>query len=463
MHRPVTEPFTALIMAAGQGTRMRSRVPKVLHQVCGKPMIGWVIDAAREAGASRIVCVVRPGDGVAEGLPGGVVVVEQREGEGTGAAVLAARALLRPGEPVVILSGDHPLVSGEVIAELVRAHRRDGATATLLTTSGLDPSGYGRVVRGDDGRVARIVETKHTEGVPAEVLAIREVNVGTYAFDGGELTEALDAVGSQNGERYLTGAIEVLRERGGQIAAHATDDAAGAHGVNTRVDLMEVERMARDRLIERLALAGVTFVAPGTVVIESGVEIGQDTVIEAGVTLRGATRIGTGARIGPHTTMIDARVGDEASVLHSHLVDCEVRERATIGPFAYVRPGTVVREGAKVGTFVEVKNSDIGRGAKVPHLSYVGDAEIGEESNIGAGNITANYDGVRKHRTAIGSRVKTGVDTAFVAPVTVGDEAYTAAGSVITEDVPARALGIARARQTNIEGYADRKEQEQRG
>ena len=463
MHEPITEPFTALIMAAGQGTRMRSRVPKVLHEVCGKPMIGWVIDAAREAGASQIVCVVRPGDGLAEGLPAGVVVVEQRQGEGTGAAVLAARALLRQGEPVVILSGDHPLVSGAVISGLVAAHRRDGATATLLTTSGLDPSGYGRVVRGEDGTVARIVETKHTDGVPAEVLAIREINLGTYAFDGGELAGALDAVRSQNGERYLTGAIEVLRERGHPIAAHATDDAAGAHGVNTRVDLMEVETMARERLIERLALAGVTFVAPGTVVIESGVEIGEDTVIEVGVTLRGATRIGAGTRVGPHTTMVDARVGDGVSVVHSHLEDCEVRDRATIGPFAYVRPGTVVREGAKVGTFVEAKNSDIGRGAKVPHLSYVGDADIGEDSNIGAGNITANYDGVRKHRTAIGSRVKTGVDTAFVAPVAVGDGAYTAAGSVITEDVPERALGVARARQTNIEGYADRKEQEQRG
>jgi bifunctional UDP-N-acetylglucosamine pyrophosphorylase / glucosamine-1-phosphate N-acetyltransferase len=463
MHQPIKEPFTALIMAAGQGTRMRSRVPKVLHEVCGKPMVGWVIDAAREAGASRIVCVVRPGDGVAEGLPAGVVVVEQREGEGTGAAVLAARALLRPGEPVVILSGDHPLVSRAVITGLVAAHRRDGATATLLTTSGLDPSGYGRVVRGDDGTVARIVETKHTDGLPAEVLAIREINVGTYAFDGGELAEALDAVGPQNGERYLTGAIEVLRERGRQIAAHATDDAAGAHGVNTRVDLMEVETMARETLIERLALAGVTFVAPGTVVIESGVEIGEDTVIEAGVTLRGATRIGTGARVGPHTKMIDARVGDEASVVHSHLVECEVRDRATIGPFAHLRPGTIVREGAKLGTFVEAKNSDIGRGTKVPHLSYFGDAEVGEESNIGAGNITANYDGAQKHRTVIGSRVKTGVDTSFVAPVSVGDGAYTGAGSVITEDVPERALGIARARQTNIEGYADRKEQEQRG
>jgi bifunctional UDP-N-acetylglucosamine pyrophosphorylase / glucosamine-1-phosphate N-acetyltransferase len=462
MHQPITEPFTALIMAAGQGTRMRSRVPKVLHEVCGKPMIGWVIDAAREAGAAQIGCVVRPGDGVAEGLPAGVVVVEQREGEGTGAAVLAARALLRPGEPVVILSGDHPLVSGAVIAGLVAAHRRDGATATLLTTSGLDPSGYGRVVRGEDGTVARIVETKDTDGLPAEVLAIREINVGTYAFDGGELAEALDAVGSQNGERYLTGAIEVLRERGHPIAAHATDDAAGAHGVNTRVDLMEVETMARERLIERLALAGVTFVAPGTVVIESGVEIGEDTVIEAGVTLRGVTRIGTGARIGPHTTMIDARVGDEALVVHSYLVDCEVRDRAMIGPFAYLRPGTVVREGAKLGTFVEAKNSDIGRGAKVPHLSYIGDADLGQESNIGAGNLTANYDGFRKHRTVIGRRVKTGVDTSFVAPVSVGDGAYTGAGSVITEDVPARALGVARARQTNIEGYADRKEQEQR-
>jgi bifunctional UDP-N-acetylglucosamine pyrophosphorylase / glucosamine-1-phosphate N-acetyltransferase len=458
----MAEQFTVLIMAAGLGTRMRSSVPKVLHPVCGRPMVQWVIEAAREAGAERVVCVTRPGDGVAEGLPADVEVAEQTGGEGTGAAVLAARDRLVGDAPVVVLSGDHPLVSRELIEKLLNAHRSERAAATVLTTDQLDPTGYGRVVRSPDGSVEQIVETKTLDGLSPSLLSIREINIGTYAFDATELLAALEDVELQNGERYLTGAIPVLRSRGGRIATHLTDDTLSAMGVNTLVDLMEAERLAQRQLIDVHALAGVSFTAPWSVSLDAGVELGPDTVIGQGVTIKGATRVGEGCEIGPHTTIVDSELGDRVTVPHSYLLECEVHDGVSIGPFAYLRPGAIVREGAKVGTFVEVKNSDVGRGAKVPHLTYLGDAEVGEESNIAAGNITANYDGRRKHRTKIGKRVKTGVNTSFVAPVDVGDRAYTGAGSVITDDVPEGALGISRPEQKNVEGYTDRVEEESR-
>jgi bifunctional UDP-N-acetylglucosamine pyrophosphorylase/glucosamine-1-phosphate N-acetyltransferase len=456
----MAEQFTVLIMAAGQGTRMRSSVPKVLHPVCGRPMVEWVIEAAREAGAGRIVCVIRPDEGVAEGLPDEVEVAEQSEGEGTGAAVLAARAALRSDAPVVVLSGDHPLVSRELIAGLVESHSRDGASATLLTTEELDPAGYGRIVRAGNGSVERIVETKHPDRVPAEELAIREINIGAYAFDGTELLGALEEVEPQDGERYLTGVVPVLRERGKQVGAHRTSDTSSAMGVNDRADLMAVELVAQRRILEGHARAGVSFLSPQTTRVEASVRIGEDTTVGPGVTLSGATAIGAGCEIGPHTTALDATLGDRVRVAHSHLVECEVRDGATIGPFAHLRPGTLVREDAKVGGFVEIKNSDIGRGAKVPHLSYVGDAQVGDGANLGASTITANYDGRRKHRTVIGKSAKTGVHTSLVAPVDVGDRAYTGAGSTITEDVPEGALGLGRAEQENVEGYADKVEKE---
>jgi bifunctional UDP-N-acetylglucosamine pyrophosphorylase / glucosamine-1-phosphate N-acetyltransferase len=451
---------SVVIMAAGHGTRMRSELSKVLHAVCGRPMVAWVVEAAREAGAARIVCVTRPGSGVAEALAGEAEVVEQREGEGTGAAVLTAREQIADAEPVVILSGDHPLVSSDLIAALVTTHENEGAAATLLTTDELEPAGYGRIVRAPDGSVERIVETKHTEGVPDEELAIREINVGAYVFDANSLLEALDAVGETNGERYLTGVFPLLRERGRSIAAFRTDDTRSAMGVNTRVDLLEVERLARHALVEEHALAGVSFESPDTACIDKGVEIGEDTTISAGVTLRAGTVIGRGCTIGPQSTIGGSRIGDDSSIVHSWLAGAEVGDGVSVGPFAYLRPGARIGDGAKIGTFVEVKNSEIGAGAKIPHLSYIGDADVGEEANVAAGNITANYDGRRKHRTIIGKRAKTGVNTSYVAPVSVGDDAYTGAGSIITEDVPDGALGIARPEQKNVEGYANRVEEE---
>jgi bifunctional UDP-N-acetylglucosamine pyrophosphorylase / glucosamine-1-phosphate N-acetyltransferase len=455
----MTQPFTVLIMAAGHGTRMRSETPKVLHHVCGKRMVEWVIDAAREAGADRIVCVVRPGDGVANGLPDGVEVAEQRTGEGTGAAVLAARDAVPEG-PVVVLSGDHPLVTPAQIAGLVDEHRRAEAGATLLTTDRLDPTGYGRIVRTADGGVERIVETKYPDGVPPQELAIREVNLGTYVFEAPTVFEALDEVGLDNGERFLPGVLPVLKGDGAKVVAHVTDDAAIALGVNDRVGLMEAEALAQLRILEHHARKGVTFLHPGTVRVEAQVTIGADTTIGLGVSLLGDTSVGGDCQIGPHTTLTSSRVGSRASVLQAYVVQAEIQDDAIIGPFTYLRPGTVVRRGAKVGTFVEVKNSDVGEGAKVPHLSYIGDTEVGEQSNLGASTITANYDGRRKHRTKLGKSVKTGIHTSLVAPVDVGDRAYTGAGSVITEDVPDGALGIARSKQRNVEGYADRVEED---
>jgi bifunctional UDP-N-acetylglucosamine pyrophosphorylase/glucosamine-1-phosphate N-acetyltransferase len=453
--------LTALIMAAGQGTRMRSDLPKVLHPVCGVPMVHWVVAAARAAGADRVVCVTRPGDGVAEALPEGVESAPQTEGEGTGSAVLAARAALEESEAAIVLSGDVPLISANTIEGLVQQHREHGAAATLLTTDELDPTAYGRIVRASDDSVERIVETKKTDGVPPEILAIREINIGTYAFDARELVRALDEVGETDGEHYLTGVFPIFRERGLPVVAFKTSDTLGAMGVNTRADLMDVTRHAQRRILAAHARAGVTFTAPDTVQIDAGVRIGEDTTVAAGVTLRGATAIGARCAIGPHATLTDAELGDGVSVLHSVLNECRVADGATIGPFAYLRPEADVRDGAKIGTFVEVKKSVVGAGAKVPHLSYIGDADIGEKANVGGGAITANYHRGAKNRTTIGERAHTGVHNSFVAPVRVGDGAYTAAGSVITTDVPDGALGVSRTPQRNIEGYVEQLEQEQ--
>jgi bifunctional UDP-N-acetylglucosamine pyrophosphorylase / glucosamine-1-phosphate N-acetyltransferase len=293
-------------------------------------------------------------------------------------------------------------------------------------------------------------------------LAIREINLGAYAFDADALFAALDAVGEEQGELYLTGVFEVFRADGKTIAAHRTEDVLAAQGVNNRRDLIEVERIARRRIIDQHAVNGVAFPNPETVAVDVDVEIGADTVIEPGCVIRGSTAIGGGCTIGPNSTLIDAELGDNVTALHSYVTTAKVEDDVTIGPFTYLRPGTHIKKGAKIGTFVEVKNSNIGEGTKIPHLSYIGDADIGAGSNIAAGNITANYHAGKKtkSRTTIGEGVKTGVDTMFVAPVDVGDGAYTAAGSVITEDVPPGALAVSRPAQQNVEGYAERVEKE---
>jgi bifunctional UDP-N-acetylglucosamine pyrophosphorylase/glucosamine-1-phosphate N-acetyltransferase len=423
-------------------------------------MLHWAIASAQDAGAGRVVVVVRPDEGVEGALPDGVVGVPQTQGEGTGAAVLAAREHVEPGQTVVILSGDHPLVSADTVKQLVATHERQSAAATLLTTDLLDPTAYGRIVRDDQGHVERIVETKHPDQVDPAHLAIREINLGTYAFDGDAMFKALGNVGEEQGELYLTGVFELFRRDGRTVAAHRTDDVYAAQGVNNRKDLIQVEGIARRRIIEAHALNGVSFPNPDSVVVDVHVEIGEDTVIDPGCVLRGSTAIGSGCTIGPNSTLIDAELGNNVTALHAYITTAQVGDDVSIGPFAYLRPGTRIENGAKIGTYVEVKNSNIGEGTKVPHLSYIGDADIGAGSNIAAGNITANYHAGKKtkSRTTIGEGVKTGVDTTFVAPVDVGDGAYTAAGSVITEDVPPGALAVARPDQKNVEGYAERLE-----
>lgn len=424
---------------------MRSSTPKVLHEICGLPMVLWPVRAALAAGAERVVVVDSPARALQDVLPEGVELAVQERPDGTGGAARAALELLGdprdPSAPVAILAGDVPLIDGGAIAELVEAHTRAGAAATMATAILEDPAGYGRVVRDADGLVARVVETKHPGDATQSEREIKEVNTGVFVFAWRALSQALPRLSTDNaqGELYLPQALDVLRAGGATVAAHVVDDESIVLGVNDRVALARVRALAQARINERHMLAGVGIVDPASTVIDVDVEIGQDTTIEPFTTLRGSTRIGRGC-----------------AVRCSYLVDCVLEDGATVGPFAYLRPGAVLGEGAKAGTFVEVKNSHIGAGAKVPHLSYIGDADVGAGANLGAATITANYDGRAKHRTTVGRGVRTGVDTTLVAPVTVGDGAYTGAGSVIVQDVPAGALGIARERQRNVEGYAER-------
>jgi bifunctional UDP-N-acetylglucosamine pyrophosphorylase/glucosamine-1-phosphate N-acetyltransferase len=455
----VSEP-TVVILAAGEGTRMRSAVPKVLHPLCGRPIIAWPVAAAREAGAGRVIVVDNPKRQLEEHLPEDVEVAIQQESRGTGDAVAAAASLIDATATVVVVNGDVPLITADAITGLVDAHEAAGAAATMATMEPEDPGEYGRVVRDSDGSVLKVVEAKGGGDATAEELRIREVNAGVYAFDGGALIAALQQLGSDNvqGELYLPDVLPALRAAGKAVAAHPVTDFTITLGINDRAELAEVRRLAQHRINTAHMRAGVTLVDPASTTIDVTVAIGPDTTVEPFTQLRGETAVGGRSTIGAMTTLIDTQVGDEVTILHSHLTRARVDDGAIVGPFAYLRPDAHLHPRAKAGTFVEIKNSEIGPGTKVPHLSYIGDADVGEGTNIGAGNITANYDGRRKHRTTIGANVRTSVDTSFVAPVTVGDGAYTGAGSVITKDVPARALGIARARQRNVEGYADRKE-----
>jgi bifunctional UDP-N-acetylglucosamine pyrophosphorylase / glucosamine-1-phosphate N-acetyltransferase len=439
---------------------MRSATPKLLHEVCGRPIIAWPVAAARAAGAAKVVVVEGPDRPLEGALDGDVTTAVQAEPRGTADAVKAAAAHIDPDATVIVLNADHPLITAETLSGLAKAHVHSGAGATLATAVLDDPSGYGRVVRAPDGTVERVVETKAPGDATELELHIREISTGIYAFEGAALLAALDEVRAHNaqGELYLPDVLPVIRAGERSVGAHEIADDSEL-GVNDRVQLAAVRAIAQERIHRRHMLAGVTIVDPAATVIDVEVQIGQDAVIAPFTSLHGRTEIGTGATVGPLSTLIDTRVGAEARVVHSYLDQADVGDRVSVGPFAYLRPGARLREGAKAGTFVEIKNSDIGAGAKVPHLSYIGDADVGERSNIGAGTITANYDGTHKHRTRIGARAFVGVDTMLVAPVSVGEEAYTGAGSVITEDVPAGGLGIARSRQTNREGYRERRNQ----
>ena len=453
-----------VILAAGQGTRMRSGTPKLLHEVCGRPIIAWPVAAARAAGAGRVVVVEGPDRPLQATLDGQVAVAVQEQPRGTADAVKAAAGYIDPTDTVIVLNGDHPLITTDTFVGLAQAHAESGAAATLATAVLEDPSGYGRVVRAPDGTVEKVVETKAPGDATEAELHIREISTGIYAFDGGALLAALEEVRSDNaqGELYLPDVLPILRAHERTVDAYEISDDSEL-GINDRAQMAAVRAIAQRRIHERHMLAGVTIVDPAATVIDVDVRIGQDAVIAPFTSLHGRTEIGGGARIGPLSTLIDSRVGAASSVVHSYLHGAEVGGGANVGPFAYLRPGATLRDGSKAGTFVEIKNSDIGAGAKVPHLSYIGDTDIGEGTNIGAGTITANYDGKNKNRTHIGAGAFVSVDTMLVAPVSVGDGAYTGAGSVITKDVPPGALGIARARQQNIEGYAERRKERDSG
>jgi bifunctional UDP-N-acetylglucosamine pyrophosphorylase / glucosamine-1-phosphate N-acetyltransferase len=449
-----------VILAAGQGTRMRSATPKLLHELCGRPIIAWPVAAARAAGAGEIVVVDGPDRPLEGSLDPEVRVAVQPQARGTADAVKAAAGHIDPDATVIVLNGDHPLITAETLTGLAEAHARSGAAATLATAVLEDPAGYGRVVRAPDGTVERVVETKAPGDATGLELRIREISTGIYAFEGAALLRALEEVRSDNaqGELYLPDVVPILRARERSVTAHEIHDASEL-GVNDRAQLAAVRAIAQRRIHEGHMLAGVTIVDPAATVIDVDVQIESDAVIAPFTSLHGATEIGQGATIGPLSTLLDTRVGAGAKVIHSYLDRADVGERVAVGPFSYFRPGAILREGSKAGAFVEIKNSDIGAGSKVPHLSYIGDTDIGERTNIGAGTITANYDGKNKNRTHIGAGVFVSVDTMLVAPVSVGDDAYTGAGSVITDDVPPGALGIARSRQTNIEGYRERRNQ----
>jgi len=440
---------------------MRSRTPKLLHLLCGRAMIGWPVAAARGAGASKIVVVDAPERPLREELADDVVVAIQEQSLGTGDAVRASVEHFGAGT-VVVLNGDVPLLTSQTIAALAAAHEADGAGATVATVELENPAGYGRVVRGADGGVLKVVETKKPGDATVEELRIREVNAGLYAFDGVLLGAALERIGTDNsqGEYYLPDVLAVLAADGARVRAYALDDPLETFNVNDRRELAHARALAQRRICEAHMLAGVTIVNPEATVIDLDVTLGEDVVVAPFSSLHGSTSVGGGSTVGPHSTLVDARVGEGSAVVHSYVVGATIGNKVSVGPFAYLRPGTVLRDGAKAGTFVEIKNSDVGGGSKVPHLSYIGDADIGPGTNLGAATITANYDGYNKHRTTIGAGVQTGVDTTLVAPVTLGDDSYTAAGSVVTTNVPDGALGVARARQQNVDGYAEKRRQQ---
>jgi bifunctional UDP-N-acetylglucosamine pyrophosphorylase / glucosamine-1-phosphate N-acetyltransferase len=455
-------PLTVVVLAAGEGTRMKSSVgrPKVLHAFAGRSLLGHVLAAAEPLAAEDTVIVVGHGREqviahLAEIAPHAHVAV-QDEQLGTGHAVQVALETSpeRAGQ-VLILPGDTPVLSPETLAALLAQHESSRAAATLLTSTMADPTGYGRVLRDSAGRVARIVE--QPDATAAE-LTVTEVGTSVYAFDETSLRDAVRRLSSDNaqGEQYLTDVVAILVADGrpvGAVPAPAEETA----GVNDRVQLAAAHRAYNARLLEAHMRAGVTVVDPATTWLDADVHLAPDVTLHPSVELRGATTAGEGAVIGPQTTLTDTTVGARSCLERVVAREATVGEDVTVGPFAYLRAGTVLADGVHVGTYVELKNSEVGAGSKVPHLSYVGDATIGAQANIGAGTVFVNYDGVSKHRSVIGDHVRTGADNMFVAPVHVGDGAYTAAGSVITDDVPPGGLGIARARQRNVAGWVRRK------
>ncbi|MEU7056852.1 bifunctional UDP-N-acetylglucosamine diphosphorylase/glucosamine-1-phosphate N-acetyltransferase GlmU [Streptomyces sp. NPDC046197] len=456
-------PAAVVVLAAGEGTRMKSATPKVLHEICGRSLVGHVLAAARELKPENLVVVVghareKVSAHLTEIDPQARTAVQEQQ-KGTGHAVRMALEELGGSVDgtVVVVCGDTPLLTGETLRSLATAHREDGNAVTVLSAQVPDATGYGRIVRdGASGAVTAIVEHKDAS---ESQRAIREINSGVFAFDGQLLAEALGKVRTDNsqGEEYLTDVLGILREAGHRVGACVAGDHREIAGINNRVQLAQARRILNDRLLTEAMLAGVTIVDPATTWVDVTVTFEQDVTVLPGTQLHGSTQLGEGSVVGPNSRLTDTRVGRGARVDNTVSDGAVVGPEASVGPYAYLRPGTRLGLGSKVGTYVETKNARIGEGTKVPHLSYVGDATIGEYTNIGAASVFVNYDGENKHHTTVGSHCKTGSDNMFVAPVTVGDGAYTAAGSVITRDVPPGSLAVARGQQRNIEGWVARK------
>ena len=462
-------PAAVVVLAAGAGTRMKSAIPKVLHRICGRSLLGHVVAAARELDPVHLVVVVGHGRVEVAAHLGEIdaraTTVVQEQQNGTGSAVrIALDALGDVGKldgPVVVTSGDTPLLTAGTLRRLLDAHARDANAATVLAAELPDPTGYGRILRDAGGAVVAIVEQKDAT---AEQRAVREVNSGNYAFDGRRLREALARLTTDNaqGEEYLTDVLAILRADGARVGAVVADDPDDTLGINDRVQLAEARRLLRDRIVTRWMREGVTVVDPLTTWMGVDVVLEPDSVVHPNTQLHGRTHVGRGAQVGPDTTLRDTEVGEDAVVTRTTAEAARIGPGATVGPFTYLRPGTELGAEAKAGAYVEIKAARVGDGSKVPHLSYVGDADIGLGSNIGAGTVFVNYDGVAKHRTTIGDHVRVGSDTMLVAPLTVGDGAYTAAGSVITVDVPPGAMAVARGKQRNVEDWVERRRPESR-
>jgi len=450
-----------VVLAAGQGTRMKSRLPKVLHEIGGRPLVGHVLSTARALGAQHIEVVVRHEREqvvatLTEQYPD-AVIVDQDEIPGTGRAVQVALDAL-PADfdgDVLVLSGDVPLLEAETLEALIARHRAASAAATLLSAHLDDPTGYGRVIRGADGVVERIVEQKDATEDEASVT---EINAGVYVFRAGALRTFLAQVGQDNaqGEMYLTDVVGLLRGAAETVAAELAPDVASTFGVNDRAQLAEAGRVLNQRIVRRWQREGVTIIDPATTWIDDDAKLAPDVTILPNTQILRASVIASGATIGPDTTLVDCEVGEDAVVRRTDANLAVIGAGATVGPFSFLRPGTVLGAGGKIGAYVETKNAQIGEGSKVPHLSYVGDATIGRGVNLGASTITANYDDVHKHRTEIGDEVHTGSHTVLVAPVRLGAGAKTGAGAVVRKDVPAGALAMSVAPQRNIEGWVEK-------
>jgi len=451
---------TVVILAAGEGTRMKSSTPKVLHPISGRSLVGHVLNAVDALSPKQVRVVVGAGREqveahLSEVAPHVTTVFQEKRG-GTGHATQLALDGLKATGTILVLAGDTPMLTGSSLAQLLEEHHAGGFTASVLTAEHPDPTGYGRIIRGDDDSLLRIVEERDADDIQRDIL---EVNSGVYAFDAVKLAGAIGKLKNDNsqGELYLTDVIEILRNEGGKIAAVLIDDFIEILGVNDRVQLAESAALLRDRINEDLMRAGVTIVDPLSTWVDSTATVANDVVLMPGTAISGTTTVATGAVIGPRTTLVDCTVGTGARVIESRATESIIGDGANVGPFTFLRPGTKLLPNSKVGAYVEMKNATLGEGSKVPHLSYVGDAVIGEGSNIGAATIFVNYDGVEKHYTVVGDHVRIGSDSMLVAPITIGDGAYTAAGSVITEDVPAGAIGVGRAKQRNVIGWVLRK------